>query len=161
MAFETKNIGTEAAFRKIKHYCAYQERNHAEVKKKLYGFGLYKDEVEELISKLIEEDYLNEERFAIAYAGGKFRVNKWGKTKILYELKQKQLSPYCIKKAMASIDDQDYEKCLQKLATEKLKLLKSEKNIFTKKAKLQNYLVGKGYEFDWVRKVVGELGNVD
>ena len=154
MAFETKNIGTEAAFRKIKHYCAYQERNHAEVKKKLYGFGLYKNEVEELISKLIEENYLNEERFAIAYAGGKFRVNKWGKTKIQYEMRQKQLSPYCIKKGLASITDEDYEKCLTKLATDKLKLLKSEKNIFIKKQKLQNYLVGKGYEFDWVGRVV-------
>ena len=154
MAFETKNIGTEAAFRKIKHYCAYQERNHAEVKKKLYGYGLYKNEVEELISKLIEENYLNEERYAIAYAGGKFRVNKWGKTKIQYEMRQKQLSPYCIKKGLAAISDEDYEKCLQKLAFDKLKLLKSEKNIFTKKQKLQNYLVGKGYEFDWVKKVM-------
>jgi regulatory protein len=157
MAFETKNIGTEAAFRKAKYYCAYQERNHAEVKKKLYGFGLYKNEVEELISKLIDENYLNEERFAIAYAGGKFRVNKWGRTKILYELKQKQISPYCIKKAMASIADDDYEKCLRKLALDKWTLLKGEKNIFTKRAKLQNYLVGKGYEFDWVKRIMVDL----
>ena len=154
MAFETKNIGTEAAFKKAKYYCAYQERNHAEVKKKLYGFGLYKQEVEEMISKLIAENYLNEERYAIAYAGGKFRVNKWGKTKIQYEMRQKQLSPYCIKKGLASITDEDYEKCLQKLTTDKLKLLKGETNIFTKKQKLQNYLVGKGYEYDWVGRVV-------
>ena len=154
MAFETKNIGTEAAFRKAKYYCAYQERNHAEVKKKLYGFGLYKQEVEEMISKLIDENYLNEERYAIAYAGGKFRVNKWGKVKILYELRQKQISAYCIKKAMAAITDEDYEKCLQKLAADKLKLLYAEKNIFTKKQKLQNYLVGKGYEYDWVKRVM-------
>lgn len=154
MGIENKNIGTEAAFRKIKYYCAYQERNHHEVKQKLYGFGLYKAEVEELISKLIEENYLNEERYAIAYAGGKFRVNKWGKTKILYELKQKQISAYCIKIAMASISQEDYEKCLQKLATDKLKLLSAEKNIFTKKSKLQNYLVGKGYEYNLVGDIV-------
>ncbi len=157
MGIELKNIGTEAAFKKIKYYCAYQERNHAEVKKKLYGFGLYKNEVEELISKLIDENYLNEERFAIAYAGGKFRVNKWGKTKILYELKQKQISAYCIKKAMACISDEDYEKTIIKLATEKLKLLKSETNIFTKKAKVQNYLVGKGYEYEWTKRIINEL----
>jgi regulatory protein len=157
MGIENKNIGTEAAFRKIKYYCAYQERNHNEVKQKLYGYGLYKAEVEELISKLIEENYLNEERYAIAYAGGKFRVNKWGKTKILYELKQKQISAYCIKKAMASIPMDDYEACLQKLATDKLKLLKAEKNIFTKRAKLQNYLVGKGYEYDLVKMVVSTI----
>jgi regulatory protein len=155
MAFETKNIGTEAAFRKIKHYCAYQERAHAEVKQKLYGYGLYKNEVEQLMSQLIEENYLNEERFAIAFAGGKFRIKQWGKTKIKYELAQKQVSAYCIKKALASILDEDYEKTLAKLAAEKLKTLQGETNIFTKKSKLQNYLVGKGYEFDVVGRVVG------
>ena len=159
MAFAPKNIGTEQAFQKIKHYCAYQERNHAEVKKKLYGYGLYKQEVEELLSKLIEENYLNEERFAIAYAGGKFRINHWGKTKIKYELRQKQVSDYCIKKALASISDEDYENTLAKLTAEKLQSLKEEENIFAKKTKLQNYLVGKGYEFDLVGRVVGEQLN--
>ncbi len=157
MAFESKNIGIEQAFQKIKHYCAYQERNHAEVKKKLYGYGLYKNEVEELLSKLIEENYLNEERFAIAFAGGKFRINHWGKTKIKYELKQKQVSDYCIKKALASILDEDYEKTLHKLAAEKLKTLGKEVNVFAKKNKLQNYLVGKGYEYEVVGRVVGGL----
>ncbi len=154
MAFQTKNIGTEAAFRKIKHFCAYQERCHAEVKQKLYGYGLYKAEVELLLSNLIEENYLNEERFAIAFAGGKFRIKQWGKTKIKYELSQKQVSAYCIKKALATISEEDYEKTLSKLAAEKLKTLQGEKNIFTKKAKLQNYLVGKGYEFGLVGRVV-------
>jgi regulatory protein len=154
MAFETKNIGTEEAFRKIKHYCAYQERAHAEVKQKLYGYGLYKNEVEELISLLIEENYLNEERFAIAFAGGKFRIKQWGKTKIKYELALKQVSAYSIKKALASISAEDYEKTLAKLAAEKLKTLQGETNIFAKKSKLQNYLVGKGYEFDVVGRVV-------
>jgi regulatory protein len=157
MAFETKNIGTEVAFRKIKHYCAYQERSHAEVKQKLYGYGLYKNEVDLLLSNLIEENYLNEERFAIAFAGGKFRIKQWGKTKIKYGLSQKQVSAYCIKKALASIAEEDYEKTLQKLAQEKLKTLQSEKNIFAKKSKLQNYLMGKGYEFAIVAKIVNEL----
>lgn len=154
MAFETKNIGTEKAFGKIKHYCAYQERSHAEVKKKLYGFGLYKNEVELLICQLIEENYLNEERFAFAFAGGKFRIKQWGKTKIKYELKLRQVSDYSIKKALAQIDEDDYLKTLQKIAAEKLATLKSEKNIFTKKSKLQNYLVGKGFEFNVVADVV-------
>jgi regulatory protein len=157
MSFQIKNIGTEAAFRKIKHYCAYQERAHAEVKQKLYGYGLYKNEVELLISQLIEENYLNEERFAIAFAGGKFRIKQWGKTKIKYELKLKQVSEYCIKKALKEISDEDYEKTLQKLTAEKLESLKSEKNIFTKRSKLQNYLVGKGYEFDVVGRLVSSI----
>ena len=157
MAFETKNIGTEKAFQKAKYFCAYQERCHAEVKKKLYGFGLYKNEVELLMSQLIEENYLNEERFAMAFAGGKFRINQWGKTKIKFELKQRQVSDYSIKKALAAIPEDDYEKTLKKLAEEKLAILKSEKNIFTKKGKLQNYLVCKGYEFNVVAGVLKDV----
>ena len=159
MAFERKNIGTEAALRKIKHYCAYRERSHTEVKEKLYSFGLYKSEVEQLMSQLVEENYLNEERYAIAFAGGHFRMKQWGKTKIKYELKQKNVGEYCIRKALASIEEEDYEKTFQKLAKEKLRLLKSEKNIFIKKKKLQNYLVGKGYEFEMIGGFLKEIGS--
>ena len=157
MTFETKNIGTEKSFQKAKYYCAYQERSHAEVKKKLYGFGLYKNEVELLTSQLIEENYLNEERFAMAFAGGKFRIKHWGKTRIKYELKQRKVSDYSIKKSLAAIPDDDYEKKLQKLAEEKLEILKSEKNIFTKKSKLQNYLVAKGYEYNLVFEILKNI----
>lgn len=152
-----KYFSKEQALQSVKQYCAYQERSHSEVKEKLYGFGLYKNDVEELLSVLIEENYLNEERFAIAFAGGKFRVKQWGKVKIKYELQQKKVSAYCIKKALAEIDEADYEKCLQKLAEAKLATLKSEKNIFTKKNKLKNYLMQKGYESNLINE---ELKNV-
>ena len=149
-------LSKEQALPKIKQYCTYQERCHAEVKEKLYAFGLYKKDVEQLMSQLIEENYLNEERFAIQYAGGKFRMNQWGRIKIKYALKQKQVSDYCIKKALKEINETDYKKTLQKLAEQKLKTLKSETNIFSKKKKLQNYLLQKGYEGELVREVVNE-----
>ena len=104
----------QQALPKAKHYCAYQERCHSEVKEKLYGFGLNKMEAEQIISKLIEENYLNEERFAILYAGGHFRTKHWGRVKIKYELKKKMVSEYCIKKALASINSADYIKTLNK-----------------------------------------------
>src|SRR3954463_6640147 len=110
-----KNIGTERALKKIKHYCAYQERSHAEAKEKLYSFGLYKNEVEKLLSQLIEENYLNEERYAKAFAGGKFRIKHWGRVKIKYELKQNQVSEYCTREALKSIDDINYKKTLGRL----------------------------------------------
>lgn len=145
------------ALQKIKHYCAYQERSHAEVKEKLYGFGLYKKEVEPIISTLIEENYLNEERFAIAYAGGHFRSKDWGRVKIKYQLKQKQVSEYCIKKALKAIDEEDYQKTLQRLFDLKLKSLKSEKNIFIKKRKLQDHLLQKGFETELVRALIAGI----
>jgi regulatory protein len=143
---------------KIKQYCAYQERCHAEVRDKLYSFGLHRKEVEEIISNLIQENYLNEERFAIQYAGGKFRIKNWGKNKIRQALKQKQVSDYCIKKALKEIDDTDYINAFEKLVEQKMKTFKSEKNIFIKKRKLQDFLLMKGYESDLVREVVGRIG---
>ena len=144
----------EKALQKAKHYCAYQERCHSEVKDKLYSFGMNKKEVDELLSNLIEENYLNEERFAIQYAGGKFRIKQWGRIKIKYALKQKQVSEYCIKKALAAISETDYKKTLQKLFDQKLKTLKTEKNIFIKKRKLQDHLIQKGFETDLIRKLI-------
>jgi len=152
-----KNIGTEKAWQKIKHYCAYQERSHAETRDKLYGFGLYKHEVETLLTQLIEENYLNEERYAIAFAGGKFRMKQWGRVKIKYELQQKRVSPYCIKKALAVIEEKDYEATLHKLAKAKLATLKTEKNIFIKKTKLRNYLVQKGFEPALIMEMVNRI----
>jgi regulatory protein len=156
MAF-TKYITKEQALQKAKHYCGYQERCHNEVKEKLYSLGLYKLQVEESLSQLIEEDYLNEERFARQFAGGKFRMKQWGRVKIKYELKQKQVSEYCIKNAMKEIDEADYEKTLKKLATAKWNTLKSEKNIFIKLRKTQDYLLQKGYEQDLIRQTIALL----
>jgi regulatory protein len=142
---------------KIKQYCAYQERCHSETRDKLYSFGLNKSEVEEIISMLITENYLNEERFAIHYAGGKFRMKQWGKNKIKQSLKLKQVSDYCIRKALKEIDDSAYKKTFQKLVEQKLKTLRSEKNIFIKKRKLQDFLLMKGYESEMVREAVTKI----
>ena len=154
MKMNKQYFSKEEALQKAKHYCAYQERCHSEVKDKLYSFGMNKKEVDELLSNLIEENYLNEERFAIQYAGGKFRIKQWGRIKIKYALKQKQVSEYCIKKALAAINETDYKKTLQKLFDQKLKTLKTEKNIFIKKRKLQDHLIQKGFEADLIRKLI-------
>lgn len=153
-----QNFTPEQSLQKIKQYCAYQERCHAEVRDKLYSYGLHRKEVDEIISTLIQENYLNEERFAIHFAGGKFRMNKWGKNKIKQALKLRQVSEYCIKKALKGIDTSDYNKTLQKLTEQKMKTLKSEKNIFIKKKKLQDFLLMKGYESGLVSEEVKKIG---
>ena len=147
----------EEALQKAKQYCAYQERCHSEVKEKLYSLGMNKNEVDELLSELISDNYLNEERFAIQFAGGKFRIKQWGRIKIKYALKQKQVSEYCIKKALAAIDERDYNKTLEKLFEQKLKTLKAEKNIFSKKRKLQDHLIQKGFETGVISKLIATL----
>jgi regulatory protein len=152
-----KSLSREQALQKAKHYCSYQERCHAEVKEKLYSFGLRKTDTEALLSQLIEEGYLNEERFAIQFAGGKFRMKQWGRIKIKYELKQKQVSEYCIKKALKQIGDEEYIRIIHKLANQKWKGLKGEKNLFIKLRKTQDYLLQKGFEPGLAGEVLKEI----
>lgn len=154
-----KKLTKEQALQKAKQFCAYQERCHSEVKEKLYGYGLYTKEVEAVLAILVEENYLNEERFATAYAGGKFRMKQWGKVKITHALKLRQVSAYCIKKALAAIPEEDYLQSLQQLLAEKKKTLKSEKNIFIKKHKLKAFLLQKGYEANLVNEYLQEKNN--
>ena len=141
------------ALQKAKHYCAYQERSHYDVKEKLYGYGLNRSEVEQLLSQLIEEDYLNEERFATGFARGHFKLKKWGRIKIEYGLKQKKVSSYNIKKAMKEIDDEEYEMVLLSIVTKKWNSLKAEQYI-NRMAKTSSYLLQKGYEPALVNKAI-------
>jgi len=147
----------EQALQKARHYCAYQERCHSEVKEKLYSFGLHKKDVETALCTLIEENYLNEERFAIQFAGGRFRMKQWGKVRIRYELKQKQVGDYCIQKALAAIPEDDYTQTLEKLAAAKWETLKEEENAYLRRHRLQDYLHRKGYETDRVAGLVREI----
>jgi regulatory protein len=148
-----KQLTVEQALQKLKHYCAYQERCHSEVKEKLYSLGIRKNEHDGIIASLIEEDYLNEERFAIAFAGGKFRMKQWGRAKIKYELKQKQVSDYSIKKALKQIKETEYLTVLKKLAVEKYASLKDEQHLISKK-KTMDYLLQKGFEMELIRGVI-------
>lgn len=141
---------------KLRHYCAYQERCHSEVKSKCIELGLRGDEIDTAIADLISENFLNEERFARAFAGGKFRTKQWGRKKIQAELKQRQVSAYCIRKGMEEIEDEDYDKTLRGLAVKKYATLKGEQCL-KRKYKTMQYLLQKGYETDLVQAIVEQI----
>ena len=151
------SLSPEQALQKARHYCGYQERCHSEVQEKLYSFGLRKPQVESALATLIEEKYLNEERFAIQFAGGHFRLKHWGKVRIRYQLKQKKVSDFCIKAALAAIDEADYGHTLTRLAEKKWEELASETNFPARKSKWQEYLLRKGYESDRIAAVAAVL----
>ena len=140
---------------KIQHYCAYQERSHKEVRNKLYEYGLFSNQVEDLLSELITEGFLNEERYAKAFAGGKFRIKKWGKIKIIHALEAQGLNKNCIKTGLKEISPEDYHKTLSDLLTRKNELL-SEDNDFVRRDKLAKYAIQKGYESDLVWRFLKE-----
>jgi len=143
----------EQALFKIRDWCAYQERCQQEARDKLYDYGLKTDDVENIIAQLVNENFINEERFAVAFAGGKFRIKKWGKVKIKQELKAKRVSDYCIKKGLAIIDNTDYINTLKKVLALKEKSI-TEKNFLKKKQKLVRYALSKGYEQDLIFDVL-------
>jgi regulatory protein len=142
---------------KLRNYCAYQERCHSEVRTKLLELGVRGLDLENYIVHLIQEDFLNEERFAKIYAGSKFRVLKWGKIKITQALKQKNVSAYCIKKGMQEISDDDYEATIKKLIAAKSASIKGNIQLPSNKQKVLNYLLSKGYSFGDVMKQVNKM----
>lgn len=140
-----KRYSPKEAKLKAADYCAYQERSQQEVRDKLYSYGLHQDEVEELLAELITENFINEERFAKAYVGGKFRMKSWGRIKIVQGLKQHRVSEYCIKKGLLEIDEEDYLSTIDKLIDKKKNQLGSTLD-YNAVQKIAKYIIQKGYE---------------
>lgn len=138
-------LDVKTALAKAQHWCAYQERAQQEMRDKLYEWQLNTSEVELIIAELIAHNYLNEERFALSYASGKFNIKKWGKLKIKQGLRLKRVPEKLIQKALNSIDDDTYYTVLCNLY-EKKQLLEKEKNPTKRRFKLSNYLKSKGFE---------------
>jgi len=149
-------LSREEAFQKARHYCTYRERSQQEVRDKLYSLGLHSNDVENVIADLITAGFLNEERFARAYAGGKFRINGWGKNKIRNGLLQKKVSPKCIELGLSGIDERDYVNKLKKILSSKLKGV-TKKELLIQRHKAAQFAIGKGFESALVWEVLNEL----
>lgn len=141
------------ALRKAEKYCVYQERAQQEVREKLYSFGLHQRDTEQIISELIINNFLNEERFANAYALGKFRQKGWGKIKIKQALKLKRIPEGMIKKALLQIDLDDYLEKLKGILEKKAAVLK-ETEPYKRSYQLKQYAFGKGYEGNLVAEIL-------
>ncbi len=146
----------EEAQKKLENYCAYQDRCHKEVEKKLYEMQMITEAKELILLHLIGHNYLNEERFSKSFARGKFRIKKWGKRRIIRELKSKDISEYNIKKGLQEIDSDEYLETLKEIALKKSDSI-SEKNMFKKSQKITNFLLYRGFENDLIYQVVREI----
>ncbi len=151
-----KNHSILEAKQKIQRYCAYQERSHQEVRNKLYEYGLWSDDVNNLLTDLITEGFLNEERFAKAFAGGKFRMKKWGRIKIIHALEGKGVSANCIKSGLKEIDDEEYELVVADFLRKKIETTEAD-NIYSQRDKLSKAAIQKGYEPELVWKLLKDL----
>jgi len=141
---------------KVRGFCAFQERCISDVADKLREWKVERKRADKIIEQLILEDYLNEERFARSYAGGKFRINHWGKTKIIYELEKRQVPDLIIQIGLEEIDDKEYTETLKELLQRKNRELR-ETDPFKRKQKLIAYGIQKGYHYGLIKQVVGYL----
>lgn len=153
---KTETYTLTEATRKLEGYCAYQERCHKEVVQKLRDMNMIPQAIDEIVSHLIQENYLNEERFAQSFARGKFNIKKWGRNRIVNELKFRGISKYNIKTALKEIEDNSYIETLDKLAKKRLAVIK-ETNKQKKRKKLADYLLYRGWESHLVYGKLKEL----
>ncbi|WP_338732448.1 regulatory protein RecX [Mangrovimonas cancribranchiae] len=151
-----KTYTVDEAKRTLENYCAYQERCHKEVVDKLQQMHMIPQAIDVIVSHLIENNYLNETRFAEAFVRGKFRLKKWGKHRLKRELKQRNISTYNITKALAQISEVEYYETFHMLASKRLNAIK-ETNAWKKRKKLANYLLYRGWESHLVYEKVNEL----
>ena len=155
MSETVKTYTVEEAKGRMERYCAYQERCHKEVVTKLQQIRMIPEAIDVIVAYLIEENFLNEERFARSYARGKFRFKKWGRVRITRELKFREISRYNIACAMEEIED-DYQEVFDTLAEKKADTI-TEKNIQKARRKLADYLLYKGWESSMVYEKAVEL----
>jgi len=142
------DLTPKMALDRMRKYCDYQERCHREVRTKLLELKVYGMDLEEVISSLIQEGYLNEERFALAFVSGKFRIKRWGRNKIIQELKKRDVSDYCIESGLSQIDESEYIKAIR-YQIDKAKSLGAKTDF-----DILQYTMRKGFENSLVREVM-------
>ena len=156
---EEKYFSIEQIKRKLERYCVYQDRCHKEIETKLKEFILIEEARNQIILHLLEHDFLNEERFSKSFARGKFNIKKWGKQRIVRELKFRNVSEYNIKSALKEIDEVLYLETVIKITVKRNELI-NESDKYKRKKKLTDYLIRKGYEYDLIyRTITDVIGN--
>lgn len=150
-----KTYTVDEALKKLENYCAYQERCHKEVRSKLREMRMIPQVIDTIVVHLIEHNYLNEERFAKSFVRGKFRIKKWGKVRLVRELKFRDISKYSIDTALQEIDLDDYFETLDALVQKRIAQV-TEKNIYKKKKKVADYLLYRGWESHLIYEKINE-----
>ena len=156
MMKEKKYFSIEEIKRKIERYCVYQDRCHKEIETKLQEFVLIEEAKNQIILHLMEHDFVNEERFCKSFARGKFRIKKWGKQRIVRELKQRDISAYNIKTALKEIDEEEYLSTVLEITNKRNQQIQ-EPNVYKRKKKLSDFLMRKGYEYDLIFRTIDEV----
>lgn len=148
-----RSVSQIEALQRLQKYCAYQDRCHQEARSKLIQLGIFGDALEEIISELISDGFLNESRFARSFVRGKFRQNHWGRQRIILELKKRNVSEYCIREGLQEISEKEYTETLREVLDKKNNLLK-EDDSYKRRTKLAQFAIRRGFEAELVWECV-------
>jgi regulatory protein len=137
--------------------CSRQEYSVAEMKSKLKFWGAEPGDIDDILEQLVQEKFLDDLRYTIAYARDKVRLNHWGRIKIRYMLSAEKIGSETIDRALDEIDVELYADSLLALLQKKARELKGESNPFTKRQKLIKFAQGRGFEVDLIIKQIKDL----
>ena len=141
---------------RIRHYCAVMDRCQYQVITKLKSYGVSDSLANEILIELIQNKYIDEERFARSFCSGKFKIKRWGRKKIAYELSKLKVPKSCVLLGMLEINEADYKDVIKHLVNKKMVSLK-DKNTYVRKKKVVEYLLRKGYESELVWSYIHKL----
>lgn len=153
-------LSENQALPKIAAYCSKAERSEYDVKRKLQNWELESESIKNIISRLKKENFLNEERFCRAFIKDKIQFNKWGKTKIVFELKKKYISESIINNSFDEFNNDEFETPLMKILSTKIKSVKANSD-YEKRTKLIRFALGRGYSFEQIQKCLSKLMDSD
>jgi regulatory protein len=144
------------ALNKAAALCSRAEKCKYDIEKKFADWGLMTDKIEEGLAYLVKEKFIDENRYAKHFVHDKFRFNHWGKIKIAYALRQKNISQKDISNAMNEIQDSEYRDTLLDILKSKIRTIKSSSS-YELKAKLMRFAQSRGFETELINAVAEEV----
>jgi len=151
-----QNLSFNSILNKLERYCAYQDRCTRDVEQKLHGWKVPEQEIKRMVEKLKTERMIDDQRFASSFLRGKLSVNKWGRNRIIYELRSRKIPEAMIREVLQEIDEEIYMETIRSLILRKNREINPDKSL-NKRQKIINFVVGKGFEPDLVFRVIQEL----
>ena len=139
---------------KAERYCANEEQCRTSVRKKLCDWGASMDASSRIVNRLVDQGFIDERRFARAYCSSKLRNQKWGRLKVVYQLRSKQIPPKYITEALAEVTEEEYQALVHLVADSKWNSYDPAEPLAKRKSKLNTFLASRGYESENIQAIL-------
>ena len=156
MDFQKQKVTYQEALKKASELCSRSEKCSYEIEQKCHEWQLTAEETTRVTNYLIQEKFIDHQRYASSYVNDKFRFNQWGKIKLAYALRMKHIEEKHVREALSGLSEENYHKVLLGLLTAKARTIK-EKDSYTRRGKLLAFAQSRGFESDEAIKIIEQL----